>query len=1185
MPEATSTNAAKAPNTAEESSILPQPRHDPLLTMDVKFYVPQTKSMISVKALIDSGASAPVMCPELAEKLGYQPRHPIRMTQADGTKLESNHMVSTKLGIRNREFQLDAEVLDLGGRQLIIGLSWLRENGFILDPVKRTLEKSGCVIQCSELNLPKVAIIETPELTLEKDDCIFILDVASEYPQYMEVFSEELANRMPPLRKWDHEITLQEGAKIPNGVTYKMTMEEEEALRKCLAEMLPTGKIRRSRSATAAPVLFVRKKNGSLRMCVDYRALNKLTIPNRYPLPRIDDLQEKVKGATWFTRLDLKNGYNLIRIKPGDEWKTAFKTKLGLYEYTVMPFGLMNAPSSFQEMMDEILRDLDHHTVWYIDDILIYTKGDESEHKKAVEQVLKKLLDHDLAVNLAKSEFHVQEINFLGYLLGDNTLRMEPGKIEAIQHWEAPTRKKEVQAFLGFANYYRRFIQNYASRVRPLTELTKGPTGTGTKSISAKVPFSWGQQQQEAFDDLKAAFQEAPVLVQFDRNRPTLIETDASNQAISGILSQGYPTSLDSDKLVWKLVNCHAKTLSEQQRNWPIHDKELWAIVSSLTKWRSWLSGLHVEVHTDHQGLQYFQTKQKLNARQARWQQDLAEFSYIIRYKPVATMVKADALSRKTGNAKEGIESQFFPDGTIATPVKEVRLMQILALESAYETSDMANGPVNDPEIEGIDVSTWEINKEGLRIPPNDAAKVEILRTCHDSGIAGHWGRHRTQELVARNFWWPKTIAEGRSWQEDVAAYVASCQRCQLAKADRHSKAKKLLPMPTGIRPWEEIAMDFVGELPESEGFNAILVITDRFTKMQRYIPARTTWTAEDIANVYITDVWRCYGLPRAVTSDRRPQFASAFLQALNKALDVRLRLSTAHHPQTDRLSERAIQSLKQYLRIYCHDRQNRWARWLPLAEFAYNSSPHSVTKLSPMFSLYGFEPRGIQVVDDGEMASPAAEDWLYRMTKVHNQTHATLKAVNDRRSAISQKMVGQEARKYKVGDWVLVDRRNLTIPEGIRALSDRWIGPYKVIKDVWDGHAYKLDIPIRTRIHGVIHVSLLKPYKEARTIPPPRDPILGQPDAASTDAPQDILYHIDKFIDSRWFGKPGDPNRAVKYRVRWLGYKAAEDTWQTIEESGWPATPAVLQAYRTFHDAHPRKATDLRVVDAINRL
>ena len=217
-----------------------------------------------------------------------------------------------------------------------------------------------------------------------------------------------------------------------------------------------------------------------------------------------------------------------------------------------MPFGLMNVPSSFQEMMDDILRDLDTYTVWYINDILIHTKVEaEAEHKIAVEKVLQRLMDHDLAVNLAKSDFHLREVNFLGYLLSTNdTLRMEPGKIEAIEKWEIPTRKKEVQAFLGFANYYRRFIQDYARRAKPLTDLTKGESSKGKSKSQAKVPFSWGQQQQEAFEDLKRAFQEAPILVQFDPNRPTLLETDASNQAISGVLSQAHPDPNSTGKVI-----------------------------------------------------------------------------------------------------------------------------------------------------------------------------------------------------------------------------------------------------------------------------------------------------------------------------------------------------------------------------------------------------------------------------------------------------------------------------------------------------------------------------------------------------------------------------------------------------------------------------------------------------------
>ena len=255
-------------------------------------------------------------------------------------------------------------MLGIGGsRQLFIGLSWLRENDFVVNSVIRTIEGPNYSVKYSTLKLPEIILKQACEFDgdasiVEEGDYIMTLDVASEYPRYLNVFSEEQANRMPPHRKLDHEIPLKDGpnTKIPQGVTYKMTMEEEEVLQKYLAKMIPTGKVQRSRSATAALILFVRKKGGSLRLCVDYRALNKLTIPNRYPVPHIDELHDKPKGSKWFTRLDRKNGYNLISIKPGDGWKTAFKTKLGLYEYTIMPFGLINASSSFQDMMNEILR-------------------------------------------------------------------------------------------------------------------------------------------------------------------------------------------------------------------------------------------------------------------------------------------------------------------------------------------------------------------------------------------------------------------------------------------------------------------------------------------------------------------------------------------------------------------------------------------------------------------------------------------------------------------------------------------------------------------------------------------------------------------------------------------------------------------------------------------------------------
>ena len=279
--------------------------------------------------------------------------------------------------------------------------------------------------------------------------------------------------------------------------------------------------------------------------------------------------------------------------------------------------------------------------------------------------------------------------------------------------------------------------------------------------------------------------------------------------------------------------------------------------------------------------------------------------------------------------------------------------------------------------------------------------------------------------------------------------------------------------MPTGTQPFKEIALDFVGELLESEGYNAILVITDWFTKTQYYIPARTTWTSEDMANAYICHIWKHYGLPKHITSDRGPQFASEFWKEINQKLGIILHLSTTHHPQTDGLSEHVIQTLKQYLRIYYHDRQNRWAAWLALAEFAYNSSTASSYRLSPFYNIYGFEPKTIYL-SDNELNSLATEEWLDQMTTVHSQIQSTLKKINDWCSELRL----EKSRQFKVGDQVLIDRRNLTVKaENNQSLTQKWIGSYTIIKAA-GCYAYKLELPKSIRLHPIIYTTMVKPFK-----------------------------------------------------------------------------------------------------------
>ena len=422
---------------------------------------------------------------------------------------------------------------------------------------------------------------------------MLIIDARERYSRCATYFSCLQAPRLPVHKLWDQNIPLRDPhARIRTGAVYKTTWEEDEELHKYLDKNLTTGKVCRSRSATGAPILFIRKKDGSLWLVVDFRGLNRVIILNKYPLPLISELLDTTRGGNWFTRLDLKNGFNLIRIAAGYEWKTGLRTKKGLFEYIVLLFGLPNAAATFQEMMDIICEDHEG-CVWYMYDILISGGQTETEHQACVEKILQQCVNHGLAVNLTKSEFHVHEIIFLGHIVNGSQVQMDPAKLETIFKWPVPTKKKEVQAFSGFANYYRRFMENYSAKARPLIDLTKD------------VPSSWGDQQQQAFDEVITRISSAPILTQFDRTLETIMETDASNQAIAGILSQYH--NVNGAKQLHP-VEYHAKTLSAAQHNWPIPDKELFAIVDSFRKWRDWLVGVEVNVYTDHRGLQYFNT-------------------------------------------------------------------------------------------------------------------------------------------------------------------------------------------------------------------------------------------------------------------------------------------------------------------------------------------------------------------------------------------------------------------------------------------------------------------------------------------------------------------------------------------------------------------------------------------------
>ncbi|EUC55562.1 Transposon Tf2-1 polyprotein [Rhizoctonia solani AG-3 Rhs1AP] len=502
-------------------------------------------------------------------------------------------------------------------------------------------------------------------------------------------------------------------------------------MRRILKEQLDKGLIRPSKSKYSSPVHFVNKKNGKRRMVVDYRQLNANTVKNAYPLPLIQTLVEKLRGAKVFSTLDLKSGYNLVRIKEGDEWKTAFKTKYGLFEYRVMPFGLCNAPAAFQHFMNDIFRDiLDVYVVIYLDDILIFSKNQE-DHVKHVQEVLKRLRDNSCYCNLEKCFFFKSEVEYLGVIANGEGVRANPEKITKAVDWATPQSVKGVQEFLGFVNFYRRFIKDFNKIAFPLYKL-----------LNKDVPWTWESQQEEAFRALKQALIDSPILIQPDPSKEFFLECDASDYATGAILNQ----KGSDDKL--HPVAYLSKTLAPAERNYDIYDKELLAVIRALKEWRHLLEGTEIPVTilTDHKNLEYWGTKRDLSRRQMRWMGFLADYNYRIVYRPGVQNKKADILSRREehreATAKEGGE----------TPVLIRPELFISAIQTDSSLNDLIRDALYDDKSihkilksieEGIPVKGWHLDNgllyyhDRVYVPDEMEIRKAVIESRHDNPLLG----------------------------------------------------------------------------------------------------------------------------------------------------------------------------------------------------------------------------------------------------------------------------------------------------------------------------------------------------------------------------------------------------------------------------------------------------------------
>ena len=463
-----------------------------------------------------------------------------------------------------------------------------------------------------------------------------------EYTRHRKVFSEEESRRFPGRRVWDHAIELKKDAPstLP-GKIYSLTQLEqpEKALEEFIKDHLRKGYIRPSKSPYASPFFFIKKKDGKLHPVQDYRRINEWTIRNRYPLPLIPELINRVKGAALFSKFDIRWGYNNVRIKQGDEWKAAFITNRGLYEPRVMFFGLTNSPATFQTMMNAIFAEelLEGWLTIYMDDILVHMKDDEMLHRRLVHRVLDKLAKHYLFLKPEKCLFEKRSMEFLGVVLGKGTIQMDPTKLKGVADWPTPRTVHDIRAFLGFTGFYRYFVPNYSLIARPLIELTRKTT-----------PFHWEEAQIQAFERLKTLMCSKPILRQPNYEQQFFLATDASAYGVGAVLLQEGETNPCTKKPTQHPIAYYSNTFTPTERNYDIYERELLVVIKALQHWRPHLAAMEkpVVVLMDHANLTFWKNPKSINRRVARWFAILQDYNLQIKHVPGKLHAAADMLSR-----------------------------------------------------------------------------------------------------------------------------------------------------------------------------------------------------------------------------------------------------------------------------------------------------------------------------------------------------------------------------------------------------------------------------------------------------------------------------------------------------------------------------------------------------------
>ncbi|KAJ9523626.1 hypothetical protein QJQ45_007296 [Haematococcus lacustris] len=1003
--------------------------------------------------------------------------------------------------------------------------------------------------------------------------------------EYSDVFKP--LTDTPPERPVGHTIPLVPDARPPVTPMYRLSKPEQEELKRRIQDYLSKGMIEPSSSPYAAPILFVQKKSGELRMCIDYRQLNKLTLRDQYPLPRIDDLFDRLSGCSVFSSLDLQAGYHQIRITPEDVPKTAFRTPEGQFQFKVLSFGLTNAPATFQRVMNDAFAPvLGKCALVYLDDILVMSKS-LPEHLQHLRLVFDLLRKNKLYAKMSKCEFMQLTLRFLGHVISAGAISVDPDKVRAIVDWPVPSSLTQLQSFLGAANFVRKFVQGFSAISAPLTDLCG--------KLSATFPWhSWPDHERLAFYELKAAVANVPMLRLPDHTQPFQVYCDASLQGVGAVLMQdGYPLAYLSKKL------------SSAEVNYTTGEQEMLALVTACKEWRCYLEGVPFTLFTDHKPLISLPTQKNLSRRQARWMELLSRFDFKLEYIP-GPVNPADPLSRLITGPQEGAtvcamltrrQAKLSCGGEGASGARAleanapaaVTAKSSLTPEITENTADTSHNRdlvplvtctsdtsvhypaapahplgLSDQLIQGYrldpafnaeaDLSSmyqdthglWRLTGKDKVVVPNDSElRNHILHEMHDAVYSGHVGISKTLERVSRVFWW-------NTMRADVRYYVSTCDACQRDKASTLKPGGLLNPLSIPDYRWESVSMDFITKLPSgSHGYDAICVFVDSLSKMVHFVPCREDLKARRFAQLFIDHVYKLHGMPAELISDRGSLFTSVFWREIMRRCGSKPALSSSYHPQSDGQTERYNRVLEEMLRHYISPTQSDWPDYLALAEFAVNNSWQESIQSTPFLVNTGQSPVtvGLRDLPYGGRCPSAHAFTRWWQDAVAN-ARKCMAAAQSRQAAYANK--ARRDVEYKVGQKVLLSTKNLKLQPGkARKLIPRYVGPFEILLLV-GAVAVKLDLPASmSRLHPVFHVSLIKPYTgtDVGFMPPP-----------VTWMDETPVYYVERLLDH----KGVKDNKASYYLVQWEGYDSTHNTWEP--RSNLTDCDKVLAEYNAIH-------------------